>query len=130
MEPDAGEQATVGDVSPDRFGRAMPLIDPGNPGNSYLLYKLLANPLNHRRSSRGVLADPEGGFEEPALGLEIDRLRDSVVVGLPMPATTSADPTSLVNPEDDPFGEASLGTMRLIQAWIANGAVLSCEEAP
>jgi hypothetical protein len=44
-------QTEVGDRSgglpleqPSRFGVQMPLIQPGNPGNSYLLYKLLRAP--------------------------------------------------------------------------------------
>jgi hypothetical protein len=35
---------------PLRFGIQMPIIDPGNPANSYLLYKLLRKPENYREA--------------------------------------------------------------------------------
>lgn len=124
-----GEASTTGDQSPDRFGRAMPLIDPSAPGNSYILYKVLANPLNHRRLPDGRLADPLHDVADVSFPLEIDRLRDSVVVGLPMPAqSSSGPPTSMVDPSLDPFGEESFQRMLLLNTWIANGAVLSCDE--
>jgi hypothetical protein len=50
----------------------MPLIDAGSPGNSYLLYKLLIAPA-YAESDLGPAAD------------ELERLRASFVVGLPMP---------------------------------------------
>lgn len=53
-----------------RFGTNMPLIDPKNPGNSYLFYKILA---------AGAVA-PEGLQEG-----ETERL-ETLIVGLPMPA--------------------------------------------
>src|SRR5450432_2403384 len=34
--------------SADRFGVQMNIVDPGNPANSYLMYKLLAKPDNYR----------------------------------------------------------------------------------
>lgn len=104
-----GEAAQVAELSPDRFGRAMPLIDPGNPGNSYLLYKLIANPLSYRRT-----AVPTA---------EIQRLRESVVVGLPMPAEGTLP---LLSDEPDPLGDLAQASLELINAWIAHGAVTDC----
>lgn len=69
-----GAHADEPDTKPRRFGRAMPHVDPGNPGNSYLLYKMLVGPIYARSSAAADLAPGE-----------IDRLRASVVVGLPMP---------------------------------------------
>lgn len=75
-----GESASKVEETPARFGRAMPLIDAfdlnkaGSPGNSYLIYKLLA-----RGTVPGASDDLQPSAEE------VKRLRDSVVVGMPMP---------------------------------------------
>lgn len=94
-----GERASLPDKNPLRFGRAMPIIDAaaadaagGNPGNSYLLYKLAVG-----RSAIGEAA------VDPA---EIDRLRASVVAGMPMP------PSSNLRDID----------LKAIAEWIAQGA--------
>jgi hypothetical protein len=99
------------------FGRAMPRIDPHNPGNSYLLYKLIANPLNHRRPD-GLL---DASFFE-----ELTRLRASFVTGLPMPASRTS-PIGLVPLASDPLGDESFTQLVLIETWIANGAVTRCD---
>ena len=105
-----GEAATIGQVSGKRFGRAMAVIEPYNPGGSYLMYKLLVASRNH--------ADDI----DPSLEAEIARLRAGVVVGLPMPpptygATTSAEPGQLQK------------RMQLISDWIAHGATTDCGPA-
>lgn len=117
----SGQNATAADQTPLRFGRAMPLIDPGNPGNSYILYKILVNPLNQLRP---------GGALDPGVAADIDRLRDGVVVGLPMPAqSTIGGPVGMEGaPEDDPEGRAAFERARIISAWIAYGAVTSCDD--
>jgi hypothetical protein len=116
-----GEDAVVGDQNPLRFGRAMPLIDPGNPGNSYLMYKVLANDLTFL-----LTPDLEDAASlDPALLEEIDRLRASVVVGLPMPAQSAGGPPDGINfatPEVSRFESA-----RLLEQWIAGGAVTDCD---
>lgn len=97
-----GEHASDPDESPTRFGRAMPLIDPRVPGNSYLVYKLLAN----RRTPLEVpFPGPDG--EEPA---EVRRIRNTIVVGMPMPPSTAL--------------HASLrsGEAEWIADWILQGA--------
>lgn len=97
-----GERADDPEETPARFGRAMPIIDAfdpgvtGSPGNSYLLYKLLTGP-----SIEGAPDDIRPSDEE------IARLRDSVVVGLPMsPDGTKLSPAQLL----------------ALSNWIARGA--------
>jgi hypothetical protein len=90
-----GEHASDPDEKPRRFGRAMPLLDPNNPGNSYLLYKMLISP-----QYAAMPAAPSQA--------EIDRLRASVVVGLPMPPSAS-------------YAVPLLG-LENISAWITQGA--------
>jgi hypothetical protein len=71
------------------------LIDAqGSPGNSYILYKMLANA--------------PGRPDDLADG-EVERLMSSLVVGLPMPA----------RPEFTPLSEKQLVD---ISDWIAAGA--------
>jgi hypothetical protein len=45
-------------VDPVRFGVSMPLVQPGSPGTSYLVYKLLRHPANYRASAA---CSPDGG---------------------------------------------------------------------
>lgn len=119
-----GEHADDPDISPRRFGRAMPLIDPLNPGNSYLLYKTLIGP-----NAVDPALPPE---EASALRAELDRLRATVVVGMPMPPQTTpsfwmhdppagqmVDPSQIVPRVDG-------GDMDAITAWIAQGAPTDC----
>jgi hypothetical protein len=90
-------------VGTARFGRSMPIIARRNPGQSYLLYKLLAAPW----------AYPGGSADAPTPE-ELERLRASVVVGMPMP------PSGAPVPLDD---------LALLSAWIAAGAeTRSCAE--
>jgi hypothetical protein len=87
---------------PRRFGRAMPIIDPQSPGNSYLVYKILA----------GI--DPVAASDDnPAAAGEQNRLREAMVVGMTMPA--SGNPLGFS--EGPPVSE-----MQSISNWIARGA--------
>jgi hypothetical protein len=70
-ETQTGEHARTADQVPPRFGRAMPLLDPGVPGNSYLVYKLLA--------TRGL------PLVRPLDAAEITRVQRDVISGMPMP---------------------------------------------
>jgi hypothetical protein len=90
-----GEHAARPETRGLLFGRSMPIIDPGNPGNSYLLYKIIANRSNS--------TEPD-----PA---EVERLRDAVVVGMPMPPS---------NAQSTAFLDAA--GMDRLSAWIAQGA--------
>lgn len=92
-----GEQADEPDLKPRRLGRAMPQIDPGNAGNSYLLYKILITQ-NYAATDAGKTL---------AAG-ELERLRESVVVGLPMPPSSS-----YLYP---------LTSLDALSGWIVNGA--------
>lgn len=107
----AGERAYLPELSPQRFGRAMPIVSRANPGNSYLLYKLLLQPEIHQAA----------GLSSPADQAELARLRASVVVGLPMPPDHALISSSL-----DPSGAQSWQRLLLLESWIAHGAVTRC----
>jgi hypothetical protein len=72
-ETQIGENADEAEAAPDRFGRAMPIIDDKSPGNSYLLYKLLI----------GKDGDTNAWFISDEA--ERQRLRDAFVVDDAMP---------------------------------------------
>lgn len=104
--------ATVGApvANARRFGENMPLVDPGSPGNSYLVYKLLVKPGNHPPAG-DVAGEPDpwlGGLPPPGAPAldELTRLRRAFVVGDPMPIDAN------LRPEE----------MRAIVRWIAQGA--------
>ncbi|MFC1641960.1 Ig-like domain-containing protein [Myxococcota bacterium] len=106
------QEATSGIAlrNPERFGTAMPLIDPGRPENSYLLYKLLAHrgsygPAPCRNSTHRV---DLGSHCVAATPEETQRLRDWFVRGDPMPP----GPNSPLQAND----------LRAVQHWIASGA--------
>jgi len=112
-----GEASLIGEDDPVRFGRAMPLIDPGNPANSYLVYKVLANDLTFVPNVDAAESLDEG------LAEELGRLRASVVVGLPMPAQPASGGPTGIN-----FGGLDFFTSaRLLDYWVASGAVTSCD---
>lgn len=102
-----GADADLPRQNPRPFGRSMPLVDPSQPANSYLLYKPLIHPLNH------VVPPPRD---------ELDRLRAAAVVGLPMPTGVTGPGRGMV--PDDVAG--SLALLERLRLWIASGAVVSC----
>jgi hypothetical protein len=103
-----GESASTPEKTPARFGRAMPIIDAfnpgvaGNPGNSYVLYKILV----------GTSTDAAPADIKPS-DAEVQRLLDSVVVGMPMP------------PPDPAAGSLDSEQMLNLSNWIQHGAPLS-----
>ena len=105
-ETQTGEHADQGESNPSRFGRAMPIIDPRRPGNSYLLYKLLASERNGAPGSDAAA--------EKARVDEIARLRAAVVVGMPMPPADGAS---------EPVNQLQL---EQISDWILSGAATDC----
>ncbi|MBW2529641.1 MAG: hypothetical protein JRI23_36025 [Deltaproteobacteria bacterium] len=105
-----GERAAVAEVNGVPFGRAMPIVAPSNPGNSYLLYKLIARRHNHGQQ-------PDG-----PLDAELERLRASVVTGQPMPPDDA-----LLGSASDPDGRRAWERLLLFEAWIAHGAVTACD---
>ncbi|MBX3184534.1 MAG: Ig-like domain-containing protein [Polyangiaceae bacterium] len=101
--PSAGTPLT----NPSRVGVQMPLVHPNNPGNSYLLYKLLRNPSNFATQQTSAYRVGLGGQRLLASDDERERLREWFVRGEPMPAGGYS---------------LSLAEVRAIQRWIQNGA--------
>jgi hypothetical protein len=111
---------TTGEVleSPARMGIDMPIIDPGRPDNSYLMYKLIVRPDNYRRSAEDPdlcgsayrVAEDETCL--PPSEPERVRLREWFVRGEPMPLT-------------GPEVALDRSQMQAIQRFIRAGA--SCE---
>jgi len=98
-----GNDANTAQDRAARFGANMPLVDAKrSPGNSYLLYKLLAH----------TPPDPEDTLAEN----EAKRLRSSLVVGMPMPAVAAV--------EEGLTAPAPLTQEQLVDLsrWIAAGA--------
>lgn len=94
-----GGQAQAPEASPARFGRAMPILAPGAPGHSYLVYKLLASA--------------HTPLEVPLSPREIDRVRAMIVVGAPMP------------PSNAPEASLRPGEAEWIADWILQRAPLT-----
>jgi hypothetical protein len=114
-QTEIGAQGGVALRNPSRFGVQMPRIDPGSPGNSYLLYKLLRTASHYARAtdpdaciSDHRVALPEGQCLPPSEA-ESARLRDWFLRGQPMPLK-----------QDLPYNRDQLITL---QRWIAGGAV-------
>jgi len=115
------------DQNPARFGVRMPLIDPNNPGNSYLLYKLLYKPENFERCAapgQGPLCTDDSPRVSAHLDLplarhgsvvpapeELERLREWFVKGEGMPLDPDGRGLSL-----------GLGALRAVASFIAAGA--------
>jgi hypothetical protein len=119
-EADTGPVAGRPLVDPSRFGTGMPVIDPGNPGTSFLLYKLLVGPANFSDGCTTKYSVPTGFHADggaprtPSRGCpspepeEQQRLRDWFVPLEPMP-----------------LGSALAGgmeTLNLLQQYILAGA--------
>jgi uncharacterized membrane protein YgcG len=99
------------EVLATRFGASMPLIDRNQPGNSYLLYKILIAPTLWPAAGAIPAAgeypnQPVGGDIKPSDD-ELARLQESFVMGGTMPLGI------------DSF---KIDQARAIQAWIASGA--------
>lgn len=88
------------------FGANMAIIEPGDPGSSYLIYKLLSwgEPPN-------ASADP---LHVPLASDDVSRLRNRIE-GQPMPPPAVLDKSSKVQP-------LSYDQAEVISAWIAQGA--------
>jgi hypothetical protein len=112
-ETEIGPRLSTPQVDSHRFGVALPIIDPGNPGNSYLLYKLLVNPRNfgseHEQCSTRFRA-PTNGTCLPPSGDERRRLLEGFVLLDPMPPA--------------PYSLGSLEDLRTLQRALRNAAGL------
>jgi hypothetical protein len=149
-EPNALVRTTIGRVAhqtetgpktgtptqnPDRFGVAMPLVDPGRPDNSYLLYKLLLSPENYwfLHGEPGEPGEPdvpdvpdlcgtrhqapvgEGCVSVLAAPEENERLQDWFLRGVGMPRSREGKETIFLERWE----------LRDLESWIRAGA--SCQ---
>lgn len=107
-----GGTGNQGSARADRLGAGMSLITPNDPGNSYVLYKLLAG-----RVISGDTLEPD----------EIRRVRAELITGMPMPPGNVQDrfgePGVVLEPR---FTEDSI---RTVSRWIAAGAP-ACADVP
>ena len=111
-QTETGPSGGIPLVNPDRIGVQMPIIDPGRPSNSYMMYKLLRDP-------RVLRDDPCETQYEVALNGECpnpsqderERLREWFVSGAPMPLGTP--------------GALDRGDLDVLQGWIRNGAMMT-----
>lgn len=129
-ETETGDQSGgVAAERPPRFGVRMALVDPHNPGGSYLMYKLLRNlgnfepcpanagspscatPANPAESAHALLPLAEGEVITPSVA-ELERLHEWFVRGDPMPRPRAdARPLSI-----------HLQGLRAVSRFIASGA--------
>jgi hypothetical protein len=113
-----GPRAGVPIVDPARFGVGMPIIDPGSPSSSYLVYKLITKPENFGSGDAGcrtthLVPLPEGTCL-PGTAAERARLQDWFVRLDPMPPAGNA--------------LAGVGDLRTLSDFIRSGAPTSgCE---
>jgi hypothetical protein len=118
--------ANQGLESPERFGVQMNVVDPGNPANSYLMYKVLAKPDNYRLDASeascvtGFHAPVSDGNCLPPSADEATQLREWFVRGDPMPKDGIGDGFVPIS------ASISHADLVRIDAWIATGA--SCPQ--
>ncbi len=94
-----------------RFGEQMPIIDPGRPENSYLIYKLLiGEAFNRELNDRADALDPMRAV--PMTGDQIGHARDWFIQFGPMPPDEVGAPT----------GVSLIDTYNTLAAWIRAGA--------
>jgi len=112
-ETQTGQSALTTDPNGPRFGRSMAILAPEIPGESYLLYKLLAHP--------GVPLQnpfPPDPTSAAALPPEVVRLQNELVVGMPMPPSTQALAVPRAGTNGNP------GEMEWLSDWVLEGAPL------
>jgi hypothetical protein len=108
-QTETGPSGGVALENPDRFGVQMPVVDPGRPSNSYLIYKLLRDPAvlgNSPCTSRYRVA-LEGECPDPS-AQERERLREWFVLG---------DAMALGRP-----GALERRDLEMLLDWIRSGA--------
>ncbi len=81
----------LGAKTPDKLGAGMPVLSPGDPGNSYLVYKMLA------------ATEVDAATLAPG---ETERLRQGLITGMPMP------------PDNVRENRPDEATVRQITTWI------------
>jgi hypothetical protein len=110
-ETDTGPTGGKPVVDPPHFGHGMPVITPGHPAGSYLLYKLLVNPLNYgdqasRCETAHAVPLPSSACVPGAS--ELESLQERFVALEPMPLNGSL------------AGE--MADLRRLQSFIRGGA--------
>jgi hypothetical protein len=123
-QTETGPKTGTPTQNPDRFGVAMPRIDPGRPDNSYLIYKLLLAPENYWRS-HGDPAEPDLCVSDHLLlpvaddcvsvlatPEENERLQNWFLRGLGMPRPVEDRDPTFLNREQ----------LRDLEGWIRAGA--------
>jgi hypothetical protein len=100
-QTETGSTTGVALEAAERFGSAMPVIDPLRPDNSYLLYKLLIGASAHASRSGDASkcsdysvrlpTDPVDDACPAPPAEELARLRSWFVIGEPMPPERSTD---------------------------------------
>ena len=113
-QTEIGDTTGVADQDPARFGANMPIIDPGRPDNSYLMYKLLIGREPYEPADGEDC--PAGDRCDVPAADEIERLRAWFVHGESMP---------WLSPEERFIHHDEA---RLIQSFILRGD--ACAEAP
>ena len=111
-ETQSGTEITERVVSGGRFGTQMPIIDPGRPENSYLMYKLLiSDALNREMDARA--SDGDAFASTGLTASQIDDARAWFIELSPMP------------PDEIGYARASspLDFVTRVQQWIRAGAV-------
>ncbi|MFO0660814.1 MAG: Ig-like domain-containing protein [Polyangiaceae bacterium] len=103
--------STEAPENPAIFGKNMPLIDPGNPGNSYVLWKMILSAKTYQNVScdggktPATTCEPVDGVASPSAE-DLVRMQNSFLMGEAMPLGFAV-------------GWSDIQTM---QAWIAAGA--------
>jgi hypothetical protein len=119
-QTETGDRVGAPFDAPRRFGVAMPRIEPANPHNSYLLYKLLLLPENAAPCASAACAPFAGlpGADDCDVLPELERRRvaEWFVLGDPMPLPR--DPSGARHPE----ATLDCATLRALTRWIATGA--------
>ncbi len=113
-ETESGATTGEADQDPERFGVNMPIIDPGRPDNSYLMYKLLIGDAPYELAPGEDC--PAGERCATPDAAERERLRAWFVRGEPMP---------WLSPEEQFIHHDEL---RAIQTFIAKGD--ACANGP
>lgn len=106
-ETETGDATGETNQNPERFGVNMPIIDPGRPDNSYVMYKLLIGTAPYELAPGE--ACPAGAPCDPPDPAEVERLREWFVRGEPMPWLSPAE--QFVHHDE----------LRAIQTFIAKG---------
>ena len=111
-QTESGTEASQRVVSGGRFGVQMPIIDPGRPENSYLIYKLLISRWLNREL--GEAAESADAFSADALPTsEIEEARAWFIGFGAMPPDEVGYPN----------GVSPIELVRTIQGWIRAGAM-------